>query len=292
MKKRIPLDQIEPNPNQPRKHFDERALRELANSILMRGLMQAITVRPIGEDRFMIVAGERRWRAHKLLAADGAIGKKPDIICEVVSIDENEMALQAIVENLARADVKPMEEARAFQSMLDRGWNIERLAKDLGVPQSRISARTALLNLAETIQTLVDAGQFPLGHASYLVDLPKADQVQIVQLYSKGKLPSWSSVRAAAQTVRDRINQEGMFDNEDRPEPSKDDIEAMTRIERMAERIVSAIAAGFKDGECIAVKTADPNKADRLADTFAAASRSLRTMEAQLREAHARTLLM
>ncbi|RUV37444.1 ParB/RepB/Spo0J family partition protein [Mesorhizobium sp. M7A.F.Ca.MR.148.00.0.0] len=284
MKKRIPLDQVIPNPNQPRKHFDPVKLRELGESIRERGLIQAITVRPV-DGKFMIVGGERRWRAHQLI-------ESADILCEVVKIDDNEMALQAIVENLARADIKAMEEARAFQAMLDRGWTIEKLAKDIGVQTARITARTALLNLDETIQSLVDSNQFPLGHANYLIDLPKRDQLQIVKLFTSGKLKDWSGVRAAAQSARDREEQGGMFDSEQRAEPSKDDIAAMSRMERTVERIITAISGGFKDGECIALKSVDPTKADKWADTLAAASRTIRTMEAQLRQAHARSMLV
>ncbi|RUV19923.1 ParB/RepB/Spo0J family partition protein [Mesorhizobium sp. M7A.F.Ca.MR.245.00.0.0] len=284
MKKRIPLDQVIPNPEQPRKHFDPIKLRELGESIRERGLIQAITVRPV-DGKFMIVGGERRWRAHQMIEA-------ADILCEVVKIDDNEMALQAIVENLARADIKAMEEARAFQAMLDRGWTIEKLAKDIGVQPARITARTALLNLDETIQSLVDSNQFPLGHANYLVDLPKRDQLQIVKLFTSGKLKDWSGVRAAAQSARDREEQGGMFDGEQRAEPSKDDIAAMSRMERTVERIITAISGGFKDGECVALKSVDPTKADKWADTLAAASRTIRTMEAQLRQAHARSMLM
>ncbi|PWJ81531.1 ParB family chromosome partitioning protein [Pseudaminobacter salicylatoxidans] len=293
MKKRIPLSQVHPNPSQPRKTFEANALRDLANSIGERGLMQAITVRQRPGGIYEIVGGERRWRAHCLLAEEGLLGKKPTILCEVVDIDDDEMALQAIVENLARADLRPIEEAKAFQAMLDRGWTVQRLAKDLGLSQPRrITDRTALLNLAETIQTLVDSGAFPLGHANYIADLPQVDQVNIVRLFSAGKLKDWAGVRAAAQAVRDRIAQAGMFDHENRPEPTKDDVAAMNRMERMVERIVSAIASGFRDGELIAIKTVDPNRADHLADTLAQVSRTARAMEAQLREAHARTMLM
>ncbi|MDG4853860.1 MULTISPECIES: ParB/RepB/Spo0J family partition protein [unclassified Mesorhizobium] len=234
---------------------------------------------------YEIVGGERRWRAHQLIEA-------ADILCEVVKIDDNEMALQAIVENLARADIKPLEEARAFQAMIDRGWTVEQLAKDIGVQPTRIKARTALLNLDETIQKLVDSGAFPLGHANDLVDLPTADQINIVRLFSSGKLKDWSSIKAAAQAVRDRIEQGRMFDDENRPEPSKDDIAAMSRMEKTIERIIAAIAGGFKDGECIALKSIDPTKADKWADTLAAASRSIRSMESQLRQAHARSMLV
>lgn len=289
MKKRIPLDKIQPNPDQPRKIFDPIKLRELAESIRENGLEQSIKVRPFG-DGYQIVMGERRWRAHRILADEGALGERPTILCEVKAMNDNEMALKAIIENLQRVDLRPVEEARAFQDGIDRGWTVEQLAKDLGVQQNRIASRTALLNLDETIQKLVDGGGFPLGHANYLVDLPKHDQVSIVQAFSQGKLKDWSGVRAAAQAARDRRDHGGLFGAQ--PEPSKDDLAAMSRMERIAEKIVSAIASGFKDGEFTAIKSVDPNKADKLADTLAAASRSIRSMESQLRSAHARTLLM
>ncbi|RUV26310.1 MULTISPECIES: hypothetical protein [unclassified Mesorhizobium] len=94
-----------------------------------------------------------------------------------------------------------------------------------------------------------------------------------MRLFSSGKLKDWSSIKAAAQAVRDRIEQGGMFDDENRPEPSKDDIAAVSRMEKTVERIIAAIAGGFKDGECIALKSVDPSKADKWADTLAAASR-------------------
>jgi ParB family chromosome partitioning protein len=203
------------------------------------------------------------------------------------------MALKAIVENLARADIKPVEEANAFQAMLNRGWTVEKLAKDVGVQPLRIGARVALLNLEESIRQLVDSGQFPLGHANYLVDLPKADQMAIVKAFTSGKLKDWSGVRAAAQAVRDRVEQLGMFGKADpNPEPSKDDLAAMSRMERTVEKIVAAIASGWKDGDFVAVKTVDPGKADKLAETLAASSRTIRNMEAQLRAAHARSALL
>lgn len=294
MRKRIPLDQITRNPDQPRQFFDATKLRELADSIRERGLMQPITVRKLEPGCYMITAGERRYRAHQLLAEDGFLGKNPTILCEVVTIDDDEMALQAILENLQRDGIKPLEEARAFQSMLDRGWTVAQLAKDLGISQPwRITDRTVLLNLDESIQTLVNADQFPVLSAYDLVKLPKHEQVKIVQAYAKGQIKGTAGVRAAAQAVLDRIDQPGMFgDGDGKPAPTKDDLEALSRMERMVEKIVSAIASGFKDGEFVAIKTVDPNRADKLADTVAAATRTLRSMEGQLRAAHARSTLM
>jgi ParB family chromosome partitioning protein len=103
MKKRIPLTQVMPNPDQPRKHFDPVKLRELAESIREHGLSQAITVRPVPKGQFMIVMGERRWRAHKLLAEEGALGETPKIMCEVRNMNDNEMDLQAIATGRPRS---------------------------------------------------------------------------------------------------------------------------------------------------------------------------------------------
>ena len=116
--KRIPLDQIVPNPDQPRKHFDEQALRELAGSIRARGLKQPIAVRPIGDGTYQIIMGERRWRAHCLLRDEGEL-EDPTILANVRKATDEEMAIDAIIENLARVDLTPLEEARAFQRMLE-----------------------------------------------------------------------------------------------------------------------------------------------------------------------------
>ena len=106
MSQMIRVDAIRPNPNQPREAFPEDHIAGLAQSIKTRGLMQAITVRPTsGEHRFEIVAGECRWRAHKLLGRE-------EIAAEVVAVDDREMQLRAIVENMKRLDMNPIEEAR------------------------------------------------------------------------------------------------------------------------------------------------------------------------------------
>jgi ParB/RepB/Spo0J family partition protein len=137
--KRIHLDQIIANPDQPRKHFDEQALRELAGSIRVRGLKQPITVRPIGDGMHQIIMGERRWRAHCLLHDEGKL-EEPTILAHVRKATDEEMAIDAIIENLARVDITPIEEARAFQRMLDHGYSVEQLAPQL---QDRAIWRTA-----------------------------------------------------------------------------------------------------------------------------------------------------
>lgn len=297
-KQRIPLTQIERNPDQPRQFFDEEALRELADSIGRHGLMQAITVRKIEapakgqKARYMIVAGERRFRAHQLLAADGALGETPVIMCEVVEIDENEMHLRAIIENLQRADVTPLEEARAFAAMLDRGWTRQQLAKDVGCHINTVGQRLALLQLDSSIQALVDSGQFSLTIAWHLTNAPKDDQLKIVRLWNQGKLTTPAGVGAAVVELRERRSQPEMFSGAEARKPSQADVAALGRVEGMVERIVSAISSGWKDGEFVAVKTVDPNRASHLADTIAAAQKTLRNMEAQLRAAQGRAALV
>jgi ParB family chromosome partitioning protein len=127
----IPLEQIVANPGQPRKTFPQEHIERLAASIKARGLIQPIALRKLAPDRYMIVAGECRFRAHQLLGAE-------TIRAEVVEIDENEMALRAIVENLQRHDMNPIEEANAFQLLLDQGFDAQRIVDELGLKSTAL----------------------------------------------------------------------------------------------------------------------------------------------------------
>lgn len=295
MRKNIPLAKVIPNPDQPRKHFDQKALGELAASILARGLMQPITVRPLEDGTFMIVGGERRWRAHCLLAERGDLGKAPTIKANVEKIDDEEMRLQAIIENLQREDIKPLEEARAYQAMLDRGWTVPDLAKALGISQPfRISERTNLLRLDPSIQTLIDGGNFSLGAAFYMHDLPHHDQLAILREWNAGRIKTLEGVKAAAQAIRDRYAQPEMFGEGDgvKPEPSAEDKAALDRMTKMVEKMVQVIGTGWKDGEFTAIKTVDPNRAGSLADQLEQIGKSVRHMAGALRSAEARATIL
>ena len=163
--KRIDLDKIEPNPEQPRVHFDEKALRELAASIHVRGLKQPVTVRPIGGGRFQLVMGERRWRAHCLLRDEGKL-EEPVIMAFVRKTTDDDMALDAIVENLARADLSVLEEAQAFQRLIDAGYKPTQIAKEIGVQKWRVSYRLQLMALDPSIQDALEKGEItsPVAH--------------------------------------------------------------------------------------------------------------------------------
>src|SRR5262249_47551111 len=147
---RIALTAIRANPHQPRKTFDPIELDELAKSILVAGkLHQPIKVRPIapeGDVQFEIVMGERRYRAHRLLVEWGHT-QFSAIDARVEKMDDTEMAIQAIVENLQRSNVNPVEEALAFQDLIVRGMKDLEIAQLVGIATHRVRERLALVNL-------------------------------------------------------------------------------------------------------------------------------------------------
>jgi len=141
----VDLSLIYPNPGQPRKFFPKEALEELALSIQEQGLIEPLIVVPRGE-KFMLVAGERRWRACQMLGLE----KVP---VRVIEADDRQVAELALVENLQRQDLNPLEEARAFQNMLEQGYSKDELAQKLGFKRiNRIDERLNLLNLAPKFQ--------------------------------------------------------------------------------------------------------------------------------------------
>ncbi|RAK05441.1 ParB family chromosome partitioning protein [Halanaerobium saccharolyticum] len=163
------IDQIEPNPFQPRSNFDEDALNELANSIQEKGVIQPITVRKIKAEKYQIVAGERRWRASKLVG----LKKMPAVIR---NFDDQEMLEIALIENIQREDLNPVEEARAYKEMLD---NFEitqvELAKQVGKSRSNVSNMIRLLKLSDKVKNHLQRGTITIGHARALLSLEKEE---------------------------------------------------------------------------------------------------------------------
>ena len=188
----ISVDQVDPNPNQPRKAFDSKALDELAASVKTSGLIQPIVVRRSGE-RFQINAGERRWRA----ARQAGLHRVPAIVREVTDAESLELAL---VENLLREDLNPMEEADAYQKLLAQfGWTQEELAQRVGKDRSSIANCLRLLRLPEAIQADLRGGRLTMGHARSLLTL--GSEAEQLRLRDEILAHSWS-VRATEDTVR------------------------------------------------------------------------------------------
>jgi ParB family chromosome partitioning protein len=159
----LPLDSISPNPRQPRTAFDEEAMNELVESIREVGMLQPIVVRPMGGARFELVMGERRWRA----AQQADVETIPAIVRETA---DHELLRDALLENLHRADLNPLEEAAAYQQMLeDFGCTQEELATRIKRSRPQISNTIRLLRLPPTVQRRIAAGVISAGHARALL---------------------------------------------------------------------------------------------------------------------------
>lgn len=160
---RIPIDQIRPNPDQPRRDFDEKDLDDLAASIREKGVIQPLILRPVPSGGYEIVAGERRWRAAQRAGLH-------DLPAVVRDISDAEMLEIAIIENIQRADLNPLEEAHGYRQLMDRfGHTQERLAEALGKSRSHIANLLRLLTLPEPVLELVRTGKLTAGHARALV---------------------------------------------------------------------------------------------------------------------------
>ena len=169
----LPLREIEPDPDQPRKRFDEDALNQLADSIAENGLLQPIAVRPkkLGTG-YIIIAGERRWRAARLAGLD----EVPVVIKDVT--DEQAAAL-ALIENLQREDLDPIEVAEGCHQLIDRyGLTQESAARRLGKSRSAVANSLRLLALPEDVRHKVSAGVLSAGHAKVLLGLPTQELMQ------------------------------------------------------------------------------------------------------------------
>jgi ParB family transcriptional regulator, chromosome partitioning protein len=169
----LPIGSITPNPQQPRKDFDDAALRDLSASLRQSGVLQPVVVRRFG-DGYQLVVGERRWRAAKL----AGITRIPAVIREASDAESLELAL---VENLLREDLNPMEEAEAYQRLLaEFGWTQEELAQRVARDRSSVANCLRLLKLPELIQADLRAGRLTMGHARALLSLDSpAEQLRL-----------------------------------------------------------------------------------------------------------------
>lgn len=195
----LPVDALRPGKYQPRRHFNEEALAELADSIEKHGLMQPIVVRAISEGRYEIIAGERRWRAAKL----ANMRQVPIILRDVDDVEALELAL---IENIQRADLNPLEEAAGYQRLMDEfGYTQEKLAPVVGKSRSHIANLLRLLKLPESIKNRIDTGELTMGHARAILMARDPEELarQIVEV--------GLSVRQAEEYAKGstRIAQEG-----------------------------------------------------------------------------------
>ena len=217
--KEIPIDEIHPNENQPRKHFDEAALLELANSIRVHGVIAPIILVKRGENNYMIIAGERRYRAAK----KAGLKSMPAIVRDYTDKQVQEISL---IENLQREDLNPIEVATAIRQLMDDySYTQEEVADRIGKSRPAVANTLRLLSLTPTVIDLVASGKLSEGHARCLVTVKDADE----------------QVRLAKKGMNDRLTVrdfEKLVKNYNEPKPEKpkapeQSLELRDMIERM-----------------------------------------------------------
>jgi ParB family chromosome partitioning protein len=190
--RRLPIELLKRNPNNPRRAFSEAQLDELAQSIRDRGIIQPLIVRPAGHDNFEIVAGERRWRAAQRAGLH-------DVPVVVVEVNDRDALQLAIIENVQRADLNAIEEANAYQRLAEEfGYSQEEVAKTVGKSRPHVANTLRLLKLSKPVQELIASHKLDAGHARSLVGLD--DQEQLADLIVAGGY----SVRQVEALVRER----------------------------------------------------------------------------------------
>lgn len=167
----LSVSSVEPHPDQPRRHFDEDALDELAASIAARGVIQPIIVRPLGNGRFQLVAGERRWRA----AQKAHLHEIPALVRDLA--DRDVMAL-ALIENLQREDLNPVEEAQAYQRLAEHeGMSQAEIARLVDKSRSHVANLQRLLSLPGAVIEHIEAGRLSMGHARAMIGHDEAEEI-------------------------------------------------------------------------------------------------------------------
>ena len=187
----LPLDQIDPNPDQPRRVFAQDQIESLAASIRVHGVLQPVVVRPAG-DRYELIVGERRWRASRLAGLD-------TVPAVIVDIDPQDRLEVALIENVQRHDLNPMELAFAFRTLTENGATQEEVGRRVSLDRSTVANHLRLLDLPREMQEDLETGRVTMGHAKALLQAPNPERRRRLrdQILAEGL-----SVRAAEEIAR------------------------------------------------------------------------------------------
>ena len=231
----IDINKVYANPNQPRKNFDEEALNELATSIKTHGVIQPIVVNK-QDDGYMIIAGERRWRASKIAGLD-------TVPCVVKNYTERQIKEIAIIENLQREDLNPIEAARAIKQLMDEyNFTQETVADRIGISRPNIANTLRLLSLTPDVIKMVEQNKLTAGHARCLVVISDANaQYKFAQAACDGKI----TVRELEKLVKSYLNPKGSTKNVP-PQQSMELKELINEMQRVFATKVSAIGSDKK----------------------------------------------
>jgi len=198
--RKLPIELLQRGRYQPRKEFASDRLQELADSIRTQGIIQPIVVRPIAENRYEIIAGERRWRAAQL----AGLTEVPVIIKKIP--DEAALAV-ALIENIQREDLNPLEEAVALQRLLDEfGMTHEKIAQAVGKSRATVTNLLRLLSLQPEVKTLVEQGKLEMGHARALLALTGVTQTQLAKKVVAASLSVRETERLVKQAQMPKVN--------------------------------------------------------------------------------------
>lgn len=235
----VDVERIEPNPNQPRQRFERSALDELAASIREHGVVQPLVVAATGDDRYRLIVGERRWQAARL----AGLRRVPVVVKDASDRETLELAL---VENLQRADLNPLEEAGAYQRLLqDFGLNQQQVAERMGKSRASIANTLRLLTLPEALKRAVVEGRVTEGHARAMLGLPRRDaQLAVLERVEREGL----TVRQTEDLVR-RLLDSGRPAL--RPRPRSADLEALEDDLRRALGTKVSVRPGRKGGRIV-----------------------------------------
>lgn len=254
--RRLPIEALRPNPDQPRRRFDDESLAELAQSIREKGVLQPLIVRPLpGQpDRFEIVAGERRWRASQRAGL-------ADVPVIVRDFDDTEVLEIGVIENIQREGLNPIDEAAAYRALIDRfGRTQDKVAEALGKSRSHIANSIRLLNLPDQVQAMVLDGRLSAGHARALVT--SADPVAL----ARKVLARGLNVRQTEALAREA--------NAPAPKPAAPARDADTRAleQALSAGLGMKVAIDHKGaGGQVTIRYADLEQLDRLCEILGAA---------------------
>lgn len=233
----VPVDGIKPNPDQPRSRFDDETLEELAASIKEVGVLQPVVVTKGEDGALYLIAGERRWRA----ARKAGLGTIPAVVRG--STGETTLA-EALIENVQRQDLTPLEEAHAYRQLLENtGMNQEQVAARVGKSRPAVSNTLRLLQLPGPVQRMIDSGALSAGHARALLGLE--DEKYALYLAEKAAADGWS-VRQIEDAVKDRRAME---------EPATPKVHQMRPVEiielekRLTDRLGSKVKINYRGGK-------------------------------------------
>jgi ParB family transcriptional regulator, chromosome partitioning protein len=251
----LPMDSIVPNPFQPRSEFDDAGIASLADSIEQVGVLQPVLVRPDGAGAYQLIAGERRWRA----AQQAGLTAIPAIVREVRDVSALE---HAVIENLHRQDLNALEEAAAYQQLIDDfGFTQHQLAQRVGKSRPAVANTLRLLNLPPAIQGLLIDGRLAAAHARALLGVE--DRVEQQRLAEQAVAEGWS-VRQVEQAVKEGAPAPPK--SPDRPEPGTTRPAALLELEELLSSHLDtrvAVQTGAKRGK-IVVDFADLDDLERL----------------------------